>query len=123
VWSIYSTGKCSLSTIAQANRSDSAKPAGDKGLALNCSSCGFLNDTAAEFCENCGTALPRICDRCGNLLNPTARFCNKCGMLVTSPSAMHNPVQTTIDRLAALRQAAPSVLQDKMRAAAQSECI
>ena len=87
---------------------------------MNCANCGFANDADAEFCENCGAALARACGNCGSPLKPGARFCKKCGAAVSQPSGPVSPPTGTGEqgqRLAALRQAAPQALRDKIRAA------
>src|SRR5512135_3649660 len=84
---------------------------------MTCSNCGFLNDLDAEFCENCGRALPRVCVQCGTPLKPAAKFCKKCGTPVATSEPVHIPARETADRLAALRQAAPASLQEKFNAA------
>ncbi len=87
---------------------------------MKCSSCGFINDAGAGFCENCGAALTRACANCGSPLKPGARFCNKCGTPVTrapiSAPAARATEDERRDRLAALQRAAPQTLQDKIHA-------
>jgi ABC-type oligopeptide transport system substrate-binding subunit/class 3 adenylate cyclase len=76
---------------------------------MNCSKCGFSNDSDAEFCENCGSPLSLFCGKCGALLKPGVKFCKKCG----APAFFN----TEHDRLAALQQAAPPALKEKIRSA------
>jgi ABC-type oligopeptide transport system substrate-binding subunit/class 3 adenylate cyclase len=77
-----------------------------------CSNCGFENDLDAEYCEKCGFSLNRTCAQCGSPLKPGAAFCKKCGAPVSPPSSSSK----ALGRLAALQQAAPSALQEKIRA-------
>ncbi|SAL14004.1 adenylate/guanylate cyclase [Caballeronia peredens] len=44
-----------------------------------CTKCGFLNATAARFCEQCGTNLSCTCPSCGQRLSAGARYCSACG--------------------------------------------
>ena len=86
---------------------------------MNCAHCGFSNDADAEFCENCGLALVRVCGQCGSPVKPGARFCKKCGAAVTGPGSLVSEQTGDADRrqrLAALQQAAPQALRDKIRA-------
>lgn len=79
---------------------------------MNCSKCGYENDLDAEYCEKCGSLLRTICAQCGSALKPGAIFCKKCGARVSSPPSPPREKE----RLAALQQAAPSALQEKIRA-------
>ena len=78
---------------------------------MKCVNCGSENDRDAEFCENCGSPLKRSCAICGSSLKPGAKFCNKCG----TPVSTHAASRTEEDQLAALRQAAPPELKEKIR--------
>jgi ABC-type oligopeptide transport system substrate-binding subunit/class 3 adenylate cyclase len=86
---------------------------------MKCAHCGFNNDADAEFCENCGAGLARACSQCGSRLKPDAKFCKKCGALVSqspSPVSLQTDETERRHRLAALQQAAPQALRDKIRA-------
>ena len=78
---------------------------------MNCIKCGYENDEDAEFCEKCGNALARSCAHCGSPLKPGARFCKKCG----TPVPGQPPSTGEKERLAALQQAAPADLKEKIR--------
>jgi ABC-type oligopeptide transport system substrate-binding subunit/class 3 adenylate cyclase/ribosomal protein L40E len=78
---------------------------------MNCMKCGYENDDDAEFCEKCGSALARVCSQCNNPLKPGASFCKKCG----TPVPLQHPSAGEKERLAALQQAAPSDLKEKIR--------
>jgi ABC-type oligopeptide transport system substrate-binding subunit/class 3 adenylate cyclase len=80
---------------------------------MKCVNCGTENDRGAEFCENCGSPLKRACARCGSPLKSGAKFCNKCG----SPVSTRAISRAEEDQLAALRQAAPPELKEKIRTA------
>ena len=78
---------------------------------MNCKKCGYENDDDAEFCEKCGSALARACPNCNSPLKPGASFCKKCG----TPVSAQRPSAGEKERLAALQQAAPSGLKEKIR--------
>ncbi len=78
---------------------------------MNCVKCGHENDEDAEFCEKCGSALERVCPQCGNPIKPGASYCKKCG----APVALQPASAGEKERLAALQQAAPSDLKEKIR--------
>ncbi len=42
---------------------------------MKCPRCQHENETAAKFCEECATPLPRTCTECGRQLSLTAKFC------------------------------------------------
>jgi hypothetical protein len=48
---------------------------------VTCSRCRAPNQSTAQFCKSCGTALPRTssCRHCGRPTEPDARFCQHCG--------------------------------------------
>ncbi len=50
---------------------------------MKCSTCGYLNDIDAEFCENCGSLLLQFCPKCNTPIKPGASFCKKCGTPLT----------------------------------------
>ncbi len=79
---------------------------------MKCFNCGYDNDLDAKYCEKCGSPLPGVCPQCGSPLKPGAAFCKQCGAPV---STAQSPAREA-DRLAALQQAAPTALQDKIRA-------
>src|SRR5512135_2653335 len=83
---------------------------------MTCSNCGHVNDADAEFCENCGMALPRVCAQCGSPLKPSAQFCKKCGTPVAAPAVVSSSPARTADRLADLHRSAPFALQEKFHA-------
>ena len=78
---------------------------------MNCMKCGHENDDDAEFCEKCGSTFARVCPQCNNPLKPGASFCKKCG----TPVPLQHPSAGEKERLAALQQAAPSDLKEKIR--------
>jgi len=43
--------------------------------------CGETNETEANFCSSCGTAIQKTlaCVGCGEMNDPDARFCDNCG--------------------------------------------
>src|SRR5512135_3362608 len=84
---------------------------------MTCSNCGRVNDADAEFCENCGMALPRVCAQCGSPLKPSAQFCKKCGTPVAAPAIVSSSPARIADRLTALHRSAPFALQEKFHAA------
>ena len=80
---------------------------------MNCIQCGAKNERDAEYCENCGNPLRQVCAHCGSPLKPGVKFCNKCGNPVSNL-----PLSKEVEKhLAALREAAPPELQDKIRSA------
>lgn len=46
---------------------------------MNCIKCGHVNDSDAEFCENCGNSLVQFCPNCNTAVKPGVSFCKKCG--------------------------------------------
>ena len=47
---------------------------------MNCAKCGYKNDPAALFCEQCGSKILQIvCVKCGFENDPDALFCESCG--------------------------------------------
>lgn len=48
---------------------------------VRCHKCNSDNDSAANFCNNCGAALSKskACSSCHELNDPDARFCDNCG--------------------------------------------
>ena len=52
---------------------------------MHCPGCHVANPTGANFCLNCGTALPKVCPACQEVLPPDAKFCIACGQAVTVP--------------------------------------
>src|SRR5262245_27232415 len=57
---------------------------------MHCPSCHVANPTGANFCLNCGTALPKVCPSCQKVLPPDAKFCIACGQaLAATPSTRH----------------------------------
>ena len=53
-------------------------------LELECASCGELNPTASNFCNQCGASMAKKCASCGESLPAKARFCNGCGEKVSA---------------------------------------
>ena len=53
---------------------------------MHCPSCHTANPTGANFCLNCGAALPRVCPSCQEALPPDAKFCMACGQALTATS-------------------------------------
>lgn len=78
---------------------------------LICSHCSHKNLHDAKFCENCGRTLEQICNNCGTLNKAEAKFCRSCGKALDLISPA-----TDEARLAALQQAVPKGLQEKMHA-------
>jgi ABC-type oligopeptide transport system substrate-binding subunit/class 3 adenylate cyclase len=78
---------------------------------MNCMNCGHENDDNAKFCEKCGSALSRRCSKCNTPLKPGASFCTECG----TPVSLQPSSSGGEERLAALQQAAPSDLKEKIR--------
>ncbi|HSD85598.1 MAG TPA: ABC transporter substrate-binding protein, partial [Anaerolineae bacterium] len=74
---------------------------------MQCPNCSHDNQVDARFCQNCGQPLERACSNCGTSNATDARFCKQCGATLG----------IAVDRLSVLRQSAPQILQDKMRAA------
>jgi class 3 adenylate cyclase len=57
---------------------------------MQCPSCAAEVPEGSNFCEQCGTALPRSCPACGHANSAKAKFCTKCGANLASPSeVMH----------------------------------
>jgi class 3 adenylate cyclase/predicted ATPase len=52
---------------------------------MHCPSCQVTNPTGANFCLNCGAALPKVCPSCQEVLPPNAKFCIACGQALTVP--------------------------------------
>jgi class 3 adenylate cyclase/predicted ATPase len=68
---------------------------------MHCPNCHVANPTGANFCLNCGTALPKVCPSCQEVLPPDAKFCIACGQALTAtPTTRHT---------------APPSLQETMR--------
>src|SRR5262245_31253317 len=55
---------------------------------MHCASCGFENQPASRFCEECGAKLVRACPSCGREVRPSAKFCPACGtaLIVQAPT-------------------------------------
>ncbi len=54
---------------------------GTRDETRNCPSCGRGNNSDANFCDQCGAAMPaaRTCPGCGRNNDPQARYCDGCG--------------------------------------------
>jgi len=78
---------------------------------MNCMKCGHENDSNAKFCAKCGSALSLRCSKCNTPLKPGASFCTECG----TPVSLQPSSSGEQERLAALQQAAPADLQEKIR--------
>jgi ABC-type oligopeptide transport system substrate-binding subunit/class 3 adenylate cyclase len=79
---------------------------------ISCNNCAFENPEDAKFCQNCGNPLMLPCPACNTLNSAGVKFCKNCGHALTET--------TTTDqepRLKALKDAAPKILQEKLRAA------
>jgi len=44
-----------------------------------CSQCGEKNETAANFCVNCGAKLVKKCPQCGSTNIERKKYCPNCG--------------------------------------------
>ncbi|NVK40066.1 MAG: AAA family ATPase [Oceanospirillaceae bacterium] len=66
---------------------------------MRCASCGFENPQDANFCDQCGTPLPRRCPHCDHELRPGGRFCGYCGKPLSEQGAVA-PVHYTPPHLA-----------------------
>ena len=55
-----------------------------------CPSCSYSNESGAQFCEECGTALhqPAHCPNCGALARPRADICEVCGEWILKGQCM-----------------------------------
>src|SRR5262249_28287824 len=53
---------------------------------MQCPSCTAEVPEGSNFCEQCGTALPRSCPACGHANSAKAKFCSKCGANLASLS-------------------------------------
>lgn len=82
---------------------------------MKCQNCSHANHESARFCENCGQALARACPNCREPVPATAKFCGNCGFNLAAPAAAAPPAAAPAP-LAALRQAAPTALVDKIMA-------
>lgn len=51
------------------------------GAPVACQKCGHVNDSDANFCDECGTALTsgKSCASCGESNDADAKFCDRCG--------------------------------------------
>jgi ABC-type oligopeptide transport system substrate-binding subunit/class 3 adenylate cyclase len=79
---------------------------------ISCNNCAFENPEDAKFCQNCGNPLMLPCPECNTLNSAGVKFCKNCGHALTETTpADQEP------RLQALKQAAPKVLQEKIRTA------
>lgn len=78
---------------------------------MKCADCGHENDDDARFCEKCGNPLARVCPNCNSPIKPGASFCKNCGTPITQKSL----AVAEQERLALLRQSAPSDLKEKIR--------
>src|SRR5215467_6849495 len=52
---------------------------------MQCPNCTAEVLEGSNFCEQCGTALPRSCSACGHTNSAKAKFCSKCGANLSSP--------------------------------------
>ena len=76
--------------------------------AMQCPSCN-ANVPGGNFCEQCGTALPRPCLACGHTNSVVAKFCSNCGasLAAIEPAgslAPRRPTQTILQTSAAERR-------------------
>ena len=61
---------------------------------MQCPSCSAQVPDDSNFCEECGTALPRPCSACGHTNSAKAKFCAKCGSSLTSGAS--SPAEPTV---------------------------
>src|SRR5262249_59815110 len=83
---------------------------------MQCPSCN-ANVPGGNFCEQCGTALPRPCLACGHTNSVVAKFCSNCGasLAAIEPAgtpAPRRPTQTILHTSAARRPPLTVVLCD-----------
>ena len=76
---------------------------------MQCPSCSAKVSEASNFCEQCGTAVPRPCPACGHANSANAKFCSKCGRSITfsesppagptvAPSGSPTPTASSAER-------------------------
>jgi hypothetical protein len=65
---------------------------------MTCPSCKFDNNSAARFCEQCGTPLEVKCPRCNAAVSAGARFCASCGNPLATPDAPSREPSTSKPR-------------------------
>ena len=53
----------------------------DHRIKVHCPKCSALEDAEANFCSQCGAAMPKqkFCSDCGAANDPDANFCDACG--------------------------------------------
>lgn len=81
-------------------------------MSLTCSNCSFENPDDAKFCQNCGNPLLLPCLECNTLNSAGVKYCKNCGHTLTQPVPSNQE-----PRLQALKDTAPHLLQEKLRAA------
>ena len=72
---------------------------------LVCASCGLANRVGANFCGNCGNALPRYlrCGNCGATIDRSHQFCNSCGNSVSTTAGAPTEAIRMSDSTGAVR--------------------
>ena len=62
----------------------------ERGLPMQCPSCGHENRDEAKFCRGCGEtfAVDLSCPSCGAVYEQGQRFCDECGQGLARPSAV-----------------------------------
>ena len=69
---------------------------------MQCPSCSANLPEGSNFCEQCGTALPRPCPACRHANSMNARFCSQCGASLaagaSAPPVPTNPRSTSSAR-------------------------
>ena len=66
--------------VLEKNKSEEKQVVREQSISINkCSKCGFVNDSNALFCENCGVSLGnRVCPYCGSPVPEEADICEHC---------------------------------------------
>jgi len=66
--------------------------------APTCPSCRHNNPPGANFCQECGSRLPRICVNCRTEISADAKFCHRCGKPVNSVDSRDDAISAYTPR-------------------------